>query len=159
VKIALLIKGFFYRLVRRKEMKYTVTQELLYLIPGKALDAQPLEFDWEEATNAILFTSNLQVKDFCEWNLFIEKHLRSCLPKTASIKVETDEEIFCTSFWISLTKDIHEYIDPDFDLHVAWGNHDESFENLNSWIGSELFEEMVSKKDIPATAGLIRVRP
>ena len=80
-------------------MKYTTTQELLNLIPGSTLDAQPLEFDWEEATNAILFTTDLQINDFNEWNAFIEKHLLSCFPKGTSIKVETDEEIFCTSFW------------------------------------------------------------
>ena len=139
-------------------MSYAVTIELLNLIPGKKLDAQPLEFDWEEATNAILFTSDLQVQSFSEWNNVIEAHLKTCFPKTASIKVEADEEILCTSFWISLTKDMNEYIDPDYDLHVAWGASDESFENLNSWIGSELFDEMVSKEGI-RTAGLIRVRP
>ncbi len=50
-----------------------------------------------------------------------------------------------------------EYIDPELDIHVAWGGNEESYQNLNSWIGSEVFDSLCVDK--PPTAGMIRTRP
>ena len=138
-------------------MSYSLDDALLKLAPGKILRAEPLEFDWDEAENAILFSSTLQIDDFREWNEQIRQHIASLLPEGSSIKVEPDESVFCTSFWISTTQDMDEYIDPELDIHVAWGGGQESYENLNAWIGSEVFDSLAVDK--PPTIGMIRTRP
>ena len=138
-------------------MSYFVDDTLLKLAPGRVLKAEPLEFDWDEAENAILFSSTLQIDDFHEWNEHIRQHLASLLPEGTSIKVEPDEGIYCTSFWISRIQDMEEYIDPELDVHVAWGGSEDSYQNLNAWIGSDVFETLTSGK--PPTAGMVRTRP
>lgn len=138
-------------------MSYSLDDALLKFAPGKILKAEPLEFDWDEAENAILFSSTLRIDDFHEWNERIRQHIAGLLPEGASIKVEPDESVFCTSFWISTTQDMHEYIDPELDIHVAWGGNEESCQNLNAWIGSNVFSALTSNR--PPTAGMLRTRP
>ena len=138
-------------------MSYSLDDALLKFAPGRLLKAELLEFDWDEAKNAILFSSSLRLDDFHEWNEHIRQHIASMLPESASIKVESDETISCTSFWISTTQDMDEYIDPELDIHVAWGGNEESYPNLNAWIGSEVFDTLSADK--PPTAGMVRTRP
>lgn len=140
-----------------QKMSYSLDDALLKFAPGRILKAEPLEFHWDEAENAILFSSALRLDDFHEWNEHIRQHIASLLPAHASIKVEADESVSCTSFWISTTQDMHEYTDPELDIHVAWGGDEESYQNLNAWIGSEVFDNLIANK--PPTAGMVRSRP
>jgi len=139
------------------KMSYSLDDALLKFAPGKLLKAEPLEFDWDEAENAILFSSSLRIDNFHEWNEHIRKHIVRMLPEGASIKVEPDEGTSCTSFWISTSEKMEEYINPELDIHVAWGGNKESYDNLNAWIGSSVFDTLIADK--PPTAGMVRTRP
>ena len=140
-----------------KKEPYKITAELMRYIPPEVISVEPLEFDWDEATNAILFTVSYSRDSYAEWFEGIHRFLLDSLPLGALVSPEKQEDIFCASFWISLSGD-DPMINPDYDLHVAWRKEADSCENLNAWIGSELYEEMV-QKDHPQTSGIIRKRP
>lgn len=139
-------------------MAYKVTDEIAKYLPPATVSTKPLEFQWDEAANAILFTSNFNKKSFSDWKKGLSSHYRTTLGDIPSIIIESHSKLGCISFWINLDPDNLPKGNISVDVSAAWCPKEESVENLNAWIGSSLLESMV-KKDKPSMAGLIRIRP
>ncbi|QDV25920.1 hypothetical protein [Aureliella helgolandensis] len=131
-------------------MKYAATSEIKKYLPQDAFDVRPLEYEWAEATNAIVFASTLAFPTFRRWESELSKFYRTLIGNNRAVSVESHPDLGCISFWINT--------DPSVDVHVARLKCAESVENLNSWVGSSLIDSLATD-DRAATVGLIRIRP
>ncbi|MEM9643933.1 MAG: hypothetical protein AAF989_02970 [Planctomycetota bacterium] len=131
-------------------MKYEVTREIEEFLPPETFDARPLDFEWVEATNAVLFASAMNHTTFSRWKSDLSKYYRLRLRGGFDLNIESFEDVECMSFWLTHT--------PNVDVHVARCQQPESVEELNSWIGSTLLESMAANERA-ATVGLVRIRP
>ena len=131
-------------------MTYAATARIRKYLPRDAFDVRPLEFEWDEAINAIVFASTLDFPTFDKWESELSKFYRTLVGNDRAVAVEAHPELGCISFWINT--------EPNVDVHVARCRSAESVENLNAWIGSSLIELMATD-DRTATVGLIRIRP
>jgi len=139
-------------------MPYDVTEAISKYLPPDVITVEPLEFDWDEAVNAVVFTSRFDATSFSAWETSLSEHYMSVLGKGPRMKVESDSELGCIAFRINLDPANLPEGTISVDISVAWRGLEESVENLNAWVGSSLLEDMV-EKDKPAMAGLIRIRP
>ena len=122
----------------------------LYLPPG-IVSAEPLDYDWDEAVNAVIFTSAFDSKDFPCWTATLTEHYRRIVADRMEVDPEIQADIGCIHLWLLK-------LHPPVDICFAFGRHLESFSNLNPWIGSNRFRSLFTR-DTPATAGMIRIRP
>lgn len=131
-------------------MPYELNDQISRFLPPDVIHALPLDFDWAEATNAILFTSNFDADSFDSWCDGLQCHYAKIVGDTQKIDADPQPDLGCLNFWFKLN--------PTVDVAMAYCNHSEGFEELNAWIGSSFFESMVND-DSPATAGIVRIRP
>ena len=130
-------------------MTYAATSEIKKYLPPDTVDSKPLEYDWAEAENAIVFISTLDFPTFGEWESELSQFYR-LLVGGGAVNIESHPDLGCISFWFNCH--------PNVDVHVARCKHAESVENLNSWVGSTLLNSMATDNRA-ATAGLVRIRP
>ncbi len=139
-------------------MPYEITNEIARFLPPDPISVYPLEFDWQEATNAIVFTSGFDKESFSDWEECLSAYYKALLGDIPDIDVESDPELGCATFWINLDPDHLPEGAISVDVGVARCCVANGFENLNAWIGSSRLTDMV-EKDKPAMVGLIRIRP
>lgn len=136
--------------VIRLTMNYTVTDEIASYLPPKIIDVKPLEYEWDEAANAIVFVSSFAFSTFEKWNSELSQIYRSLVRDGYDLNIESHEDLGCTSFWFNHL--------PNVDVHVARCQNTASVENLNSWVGSTDLESLATIEGA-ATVGLCRIRP
>lgn len=85
-------------------MTCSVTDEITKHLPPEVITVNPLEFEWEEATNAIIFTSNFDKVNFEEWEEALVNYYKNMIVNEHQLDVESDDDISCISFWFSLDK-------------------------------------------------------
>ena len=139
-------------------MPYEVSQEIAKYLPPDVITVRPLEFDWAEAINAVVFTSRFDRQSFPEWEEALIEYYRSALGRIPQVRPETDEELGCITFRINLDPSNLPKGTISVDISVAWCNQEDSLENLNAWLGSKVLASIV-RDDKPAMAGLVRIRP
>lgn len=131
-------------------MVYAPTSDITRYLPPEAFDVRPLEYEWAEATNAIIFASSVDYETFSAWESGLSHFYLTLVGVANALNVESDPELGCISFWLQSA--------PPVDIHVARCKNTESVETLNAWIGSTLLSTMASDNRA-ATIGLIRIRP
>ncbi|WFB35244.1 hypothetical protein P3T73_13845 [Kiritimatiellota bacterium B12222] len=139
-------------------MPYEVNDAISFFLPPESKSVQPLDYDWDEATNAIIFTSDYDPGSFSKWLKGLSKHYTQIWGASSQVFVEDDDDLGCVSFWMTREKGVHPMSKIQIDSHVAYTKIEDSFENLNAWIGSELLSKLMDE-DKPSTIGMIRFRP
>lgn len=151
-------------------MKYALVDEITQYLPPNVITAKPLEFDWDEATNAVLFTAEYK-KRFSilksPFNALVDKlteHYRSLVENKYQLEVDPDHEQGCMTFRFSDDPEANpnKGFQISADISIAWlkakGTIDDPLDALNSWIGSSLLKKM-AQDDKPQLIGMIRIRP
>jgi hypothetical protein len=131
-------------------MSYATTGEITKYLPPDAFGVVPLEYEWAEATNAIVFASTHECATFDEWESTLSEFYRAQISDNHAVSVDAHPELGCIRVSINIR--------PRVDVHLARCKCSGSVENLNSWVGSSLMASLA--KDVrAATVGLIRIRP
>ena len=140
----------------KESKQYLLTEEIMRFLPPDVFQVQPLDYYWEEAVNAVIFTSGFEKKSFVESVTFLGEFYEK-IDKDPLI--EDDEDLGCVTIWLSIEKNA---VQIDVDVSIALMNTKDTdgtpLEKLNSWIGSSLLTKM-AKEDNPALIGMIRIRP
>jgi len=137
---------------------YRVNDSIRVFLPPDTITAEPLDFDWDEAENAVLFTSGFTRGSFTELASALTDHFAAVLGSRDQIDVEAHEDIGCISFWMTRAANVQPKLNVEVDAHIAYCQNAESLESLHSWIGSTLLTKM-AKQDAPSVLGMIRFRP
>ena len=128
---------------------------MLEFLPPDIIQVHPLDYYWEEAVNAVIFTSSFEKKIFFESISFL-KELYQRLDN--NLHIEEDEDLGCATIWLSIENNA---VQIDVDVSIALMSTENTdgtpLENLNSWIGSNLLTKM-TKEDNPALIGIVRIR-
>ena len=131
-------------------MTYATTSEIKKYLPPHSVDVRPLDYEWAEASNAVVFISTLDAETFTQWETELTEFYRLQVSDDCVMNVESDPDLGCISFWFQTL--------PNIDVHVARCKNIDSVENLNSWVGSTLLASIAADTRA-ATVGLIRIRP
>lgn len=131
-------------------MTYAVTSEITRYLPPESIDARPLDYEWVEATNAIVFVSTFAHTSFALWETKLSVFYRMLIGDGCGLTTESHSELGCISFWFDSN--------PNVDVHVARCENINSVENLDSWLGSPLLVSMAMDPRA-ATVGIIRIWP
>ena len=131
-------------------MPYASTDEIAKYLPPDSIDVRPLDYEWAEATNAVVFASAFYSSSFSEWESKLAEFYRMLIGRRHDMNVESNPDLGCISFWFDSI--------PNIDVHVARSENLDSVENLNSWVGSPLLTR-IAMDTRATTVGLIRIRP
>lgn len=131
-------------------MTYSSTGEITNYLPPESIDVRPLDYEWAEATNAILFGSKLDFDTFAQWEIALSEHYRNLKANDHELTVESHPDLGCMSIWFDSS--------PSVDVHCARCKNPDSIDNLNAWVGSALLESIAADPQT-GTVGLIRIRP
>lgn len=123
-------------------------QDLIRLLPPGTITFEPLEYSWEEAKVAYIFTSKFDGANFKDWAASFASYTQLAAPN--------DAVIHHFDYPKTATLEINICANEKIDLHAAWCRNPIGFENLNAWLGSALLKSLVEEQN-PATAGVIRV--
>ncbi len=100
-------------------MTYNVDETIKRFLPENSSNLNPLEFDWEEAENAIIFTADLEYPSFADFENSLTNYYTSLLGPEAQINPEGEDELGCISFWVKLGNDASELANRNIDIHIV----------------------------------------
>ncbi len=119
-------------------MPYQLDDAISAFLPPSVISAEPLDFDWDEAVNAVVFTSAFDSKDFASWAKTLTEHYDRLVAGRMKVDPEIQADIGCIHLWLLK-------LDPAVDICFASRHHPESFANLNAWIGSNRFRSLFTR--------------